>query len=386
MKYFDYAASCPLDRDAADTYIKAATLYYGNSQSLHDIGSEAHTLLENCRNEWAQILEVAKEGIYFTSGGSESNFLAIHSLLSASKKPGKHIITAMAEHSSIRSTLEKFRKEKHYEITAIPFLSNGLIDVEKLSAAIREDTVLITIQHANPEIGSIQPLEEISTLCKANGILVHSDGVHSFGKTDIKHITPYIDGLSISGHKFYGPKGIGTVYVNPRLNWRPFYPGVSHEGGFRFGTVNVPAIAAMTVAAHKTIRCLEENTKRYKILRETFLQMIEPIQDKSIIYSADDKAQLPSTIGMRIIGLEGHLVMLACNQRGFAISTGSACQVGSQGISKTMMAMGITGKAAKEFIRISFGTDTSVQDTRDLGEAIVKIVQETLPSYVNLYL
>lgn len=379
MKYFDYAASCPLDKEAAEVYVKSATQYYGNSSSLHDTGSDASTLLENCRSEWAGMLQVQKEGIYFTASGSESNFLAIQALLTAKLKKGKHIITSLAEHSSIHSTLEKLRQENDYEVTKLPLNSKGLIELDDLREAIREDTVLISIQHGNSEIGTLQPIEEISVFCKENEILFHSDCVHTFGKVNISWIAKLVDSLSISGHKFYGPKGTGAVYINPYLNWAPYFPNTSHERGFRPGTVNVPSIAAMTVAAQKANKKLDMNAQHYENLREAFITALEPIIGQYTIHGSESSTQLPSTIGMRIQGIEGQLLMLECNRRGFAISTGSACQVGMLTISKTMNAMGITGKDAKEFIRISFGWDTSESDTDALGKALVKIKQGDFP-------
>ncbi|MFE8696862.1 IscS subfamily cysteine desulfurase [Cytobacillus sp. FJAT-53684] len=375
MKYFDYAATCPLDKDAAEVYVKAATEYYGNTRSLHDIGSQANELLENCRREIAQLLGVVKEGIYFTSGGSEGNFLAIHALLSAKK--GKHIITGIAEHSSITSTIEKLTEEQQYEVTALPFNQQGHIDIEQLRNAIRKDTALICIQHGNPEIGTKQPIEEIGWLAKEKDILVHSDCVQSFGKTDLQRVAQSVDSLSISGHKFYGPKGTGAVYIHPRLNWNGYYPNASHEKGFRPGTLNVPAIAAMTVAAQKVYQKLDQNHSHYYLLRETFLNALEPIKNQFVVYKTDDSLQLPSTIGMRVLGIEGQWMMLECNRYGFAISTGSACQTGMKSSSKTMMALGVSGKMAKEFIRISFGLETTKEDAKELGESIVKIVQTT---------
>lgn len=380
MNYFDYAATCPLDQEAAEVYIKAATAYYGNTSSLHDTGTQANELLENCRNEMAQLLGVQKEGIFFTSGGSESNFLGIQSLLSSSLKKGKHIITGMAEHSSITNTMEKLITEQQYEVTALPLNQAGHIDIEQVKKALRKDTVLISIQHGNPEIGTLQPLKEIGSICKENQILLHSDCIQTFGKKDVRLVAQAVDSLSISGHKFYGPKGIGAVYIHPRLNWKRYYPGATHENGFRPGTVNVPAIAAMTVAAQKAYRHLDEHHSQSLRLREAFLHALEPIKKNCIIYSGDEASQLPSTIGMRIKGIEGQLIMLECNRYGFAISTGSACQTGMQFSSKTMKALGITGKSAKEFIRISFGWETTINDAQLLGKTLAKIAEDILHS------
>ena len=376
MIYFDYAASCPLDEDAAQIYVKAATQYYGNSQSLHDIGSQASDLLESCRSKFARMLGVIKEGIYFTGGGSEGNFLSIHALLSSPLKKGRHIITGMAEHSSVHICLESLRADG-YEVTALPLNPAGQIDIELVKATIREDTVLMSIQHGNPEIGTLQPIQEISELCKANDILIHTDCVQTFGKVDVRPIAGLVDSLTISGHKFYGPKGIGVIFLNPRLHWLPFLPGTAHENGLRAGTVNVPAIVAMTSAAQKVYNHLDSQMNHYWELRKAFILALQPEHSKCIIYeTAKDSCQMPSTIGMRVKGMEGQFLMLECNRHGFAISTGSACQVGLKSPSKTMIALGLKGKIAKEFIRISFGRETTEEDVKALGQAIVKIINE----------
>nr|WP_306345200.1 IscS subfamily cysteine desulfurase [Lederbergia ruris] len=351
--------------------MQTATEFFGNTSSLHDTGNQAQQLLETCRKEFAQMLGVQTEGIYFTGGGSEGNFLAIHALLSSPLKKGKHIITSIAEHASIHSTLEKC-KQDGYEVTALPYDQDGHINVEKLKDAIREETVLITIQHGNAEIGTIQPIIEISKLCREKDILLHSDCVQTFGKLDMQEIAQSVDSLAISGHKFYGPKGVGAVYVHPRLHWHPFYPNTTHEKGFRPGTVNVPGIAAMTLAAQKAIANFEEQQEHLIKLHDLFLRTIKDKATQMKVYPSD----LPSIIGLRIKGIEGQLAMLECNRKGYAISTGSACQVGSQAPAKTMTALGVTGKAAKEFIRISFGKNTKVEDVQQLGETLIKIIAD----------
>lgn len=372
MIYFDYAASCPLDKEAAETYIKAATDYFGNSKSLHDIGNKAYNLLEYSRAQLSSVLGIDKDGLYFTSGGSESNFLGIQTLKGSPLKNGKHMISTSAEHSSVGNTLEKL-KEEGYDITYLDFNQDGVIDLMELEKAIRKDTILITVQHGNPEIGTIQPISEISTLCQKNDILLHSDCVQTFGKQDLKTISKLVDSFSISGHKIYGPKGIGALYLSPKRAWKPYYPGTSHEGGIRPGTVNVPAIAAMTVAAVKMEKMREQLHEHYQILRRQLLQQLETMDSRFIFYEFNN--QLPSTIGMRVKGIEGQWMMLELNRLGFAISTGSACQIGLLSPSKTMKALGVTGKKAKEFIRISFGKMTSINDVKQLGEAILSIVE-----------
>jgi cysteine desulfurase len=376
MKYFDYAATCPLDSDAAEAYLKAAGEYFGNTGSLHDAGSRAASLLEGCRSQMALMLGAEKEGIYFTSGGSEGNFLAIHALLSAAEKEGRHIIAGKAEHSSVHSTLRRLI-EAGYETTFLPLDENGRISVADFEHAIREDTVLAVIQHSNSEIGTIQPLMDISTLCRKNGILLHSDMVHSFGKLDVAGILQHVDSASISAHKFYGPKGTGAVYVSPDLSWKAYYPGSSHENGFRPGTVNVPAVAAMVQAAGKAYSSLDDLSVLAARQRKEFLEVLNKACVPIAVYGSDcPKEQIASTIGLGIRGIEGQWMMLECNRRGFAISTGSACQTGMQAPSKTMNAMGLEDAAAKEFIRISFGRTTSMEEIRELGSSIASIISE----------
>jgi cysteine desulfurase len=373
MIYFDFAATTPLDTEAAEIFVKVATEYFGNSNSLHDIGSQAAGLLENCREELASLLGIDPAGLYFTSGGSEGNFLAIEALLSHVDISKNHVITSMAEHSSIHGTMKRLENEG-YRITYLPFSPDGRIDPETLKAELTPETALVAIQHVNSEIGSIQPIKEISEICHANQVYFHSDFVQSFGKINLKKAAQFVNSFSFSGHKIYGPKGSGGVYINPQIGWKQFFPGTTHEKGLRPGTVNVPAIAAMTVAAQKVIGYEAEEEVKFWKLRQVFLEKLKPIQDQVTIIEANDEHQLPSVVGMRISGVEGQLLMLECNRAGFAISIGSACQVGMQTRSKTMQALGVSNEEAKEFIRISFGRTTTIEEVEKLGESIMSIV------------
>ncbi|EOR21602.1 MULTISPECIES: IscS subfamily cysteine desulfurase [unclassified Niallia] len=371
MKYFDYAATTPLDNDAANVYVDVACKYFANSNSLHDMGDKAGKILENCREEWGRLLNADKNGVYFTSGGTESNFLIIQNLVLATKKQGKHIITSVAEHASIHSTMQLLAVND-YEITYIPLLDNGIIDTQLLEQSIRPDTILVSIQHVNSEIGAIQPIKEIGTICRKYNVLFHSDMVQSFGKIDVSEVTKFVDGLSISGHKFYGPKGVGIAYINPQTAWIPFLPNGSHEKGFRSGTVNTAGIASMTVAAQKTCLKIADNLQELSQLRALFKETVKAESIK--LFECIE--QYPGIIGLRVKGLEGQWLMLECNRRGFAISTGSACQVGKHTPSKTMKALGLADGEAKEFIRISLGKDNSKEDIMDLAKLINELAKE----------
>lgn len=375
MIYFDFAATTPLDRDAADFYVKTAVDCFGNPSSLHDIGSQAEELLENCREEFSDLLGVNKKGLFFTSGGSEGNFLAMEALLSASQTGKNHIITGIAEHSSVHGCMNRLKK-MGYTVTYLPFTAGGIVDTDSLAAAISPQTALVCIQHINSEIGSIQPIKKIARICKENGVFFHSDFVQSLGKIEIKEAAQLVSSFSFSGHKIYGPKGTGGIYVNPHISWRPFFPGTTHERGFRPGTVNVPGIAAMTLAAEKTFGNLAEDYQKFQTFRQTLLQKLEPLGSRLTIYCASGAAQLPSIIGIAFSGIEGQLLMLECNRMGFAISTGSACQAGMQSPAKSMTALGLEQDRAKEFIRISFGKSTTAEEVVKLGDALVQIVKK----------
>ncbi|MEQ2467106.1 IscS subfamily cysteine desulfurase [Niallia hominis] len=365
MKYFDHAATTPLDSDAATTYMEVACKYFGNTNSLHDMGDTANTIVENCRSEWGRLLNVDKNGIYFTSGGTESNFLILQSLLLASKKEGKHLITSAAEHASIHSTMQALA-DKGYEITYLPLLETGVIDIELLEESIRPDTILVSIQHVNSEIGAIQPIKEIGAICKKYDVLFHSDMVQSIGKIEVKEVTPFVDALSLSSHKFYGPKGVGIAYISPKTPWMPMLANGSHENGFRSGTVNTAGIASMTVAAQKTCSKLTEYISKLTHLRNLFKETIN--MESIVIFECSE--QYPGIIGLRVKGIQGQWLMLECNRQGFAISTGSACQVGKQAPSKTMKALGLSDGEAKEFIRMSMGRDNTEEDIIDLANVI----------------
>ncbi|MCA1056298.1 IscS subfamily cysteine desulfurase [Rossellomorea aquimaris] len=371
MLYFDYASTTPVDPECLRIYTKVSEDYWGNTSSLHDTGGKAKLLLENCRTKLGTILGVPPAGIHFTSGGTEGNHLALLSLAFSYKEKGKHIIIGGAEHSSIHSAAQ-FLEGQGFSVSKIPFTSQGLVNLQALQDAITEHTTVVSICHVNGEIGSIQPLHEIKGILEGKDILLHSDMVQSFGKLDIQEAAAIVDSFTISSHKIYGPKGIGAVYIHPRSTLLPYMPQQTHEHGFRGGTVNLPAIAGFVSAAAKTEPVKE--TQRVIGLRKHFLELMdEAFGDNHTIYSAPDDNQLPHVVGLRIHGIEGQWAMLECNRRGIHISTGSACQNGKQATPKTLSAMGAEEREGKEFIRISFGKDTSHEQVEELASALAKI-------------
>ena len=375
MHYFDYAATTPLHPKAAAMYEKIAQACYGNTTSLHEIGTEAQNIVAYCRQQLADLLGVDSAGIYFTGGGTESNLLSIISLAKANQHKGKHIVTTLGEHPSVDAAFQ-YLQEDGFIITKIPFTKDGIVNVDLLKKAITNQTILISVQHSNPEIGTIQPLEKIALFAREREILLHSDCVQSFGKVNMKPITKIVDSLTISGHKVYGPKGIGIVYINPRHRIVPVFPGLIHEAGFRGGTLNVPAIAALSEAMKQT-KTYFKDEHHFKKYRQVFISKFEEHPDLFTIYASKKaETQLPHIIGLSVSNIEGQLMMLELNRHGFAISTGSACQVGQLTSSKIMVALQVEPQKAREFIRISFGKSTTLENVNALANRIILIQKE----------
>jgi cysteine desulfurase len=370
--YLDYAATTPMRDEAIKVFTEAAQNYYGNPSSLHDIGTKAATLLETSRTELATLLSGEPQGVFFTSGGSESNILAIRSLLHNANKEGNHIITTKIEHSSVFNLFQQL-EEEGYEVTYLPVNAEGQVNLEDLKQAITPNTILASIHHANSEIGTIQPIEEIGRILHKHDVLFHADCVQTFGKIPINVNTYYIDSLSISSHKLYGPKGVGACYINPQIKWTPYFKGTSHEKGFRPGTVNVPGIASFIAAAQLIHQDMEEETNRFHKLRERFLKGIEE-KTLPIEVEGHPKSCLPHILGLSIKGIEGQYIMLECNRHSMAISTGSACSVGKQAPSKTMIAVGKDAVTAKQFIRLSLGKWTTEADIETSLASLEQII------------
>ncbi|MEK3934554.1 IscS subfamily cysteine desulfurase [Sporosarcina sp. FSL W7-1349] len=382
MYYFDYAASTPLLPAASQVFCTLSERCFGNTSSLHDFGGEAQNVLAYARTELAQLIGVEDDGIYFTGGGTEGNLLALISLAMAHQHRGRHIITSAGEHPSVDSAMD-YLKAQGFSVTTIPFDSSGTVDLDKLAQAIREDTILLSVQHINPEIGTIQPIEEIAGLIAGRGILFHSDCVQSFGKVDLRLLAKWVDAITVSSHKIYGPKGVGAVYIHPKHRYSPVFPGAVHEGGFRGGTVNVPGIAAFVTAAKIAVD-EEIGNPAYLSMRQVFYDKIKDAQELFTLYeAAGQERQLSQIIGLGVHHVEGQLIMLELNRHGFAISTGSACQVGQQHASKTMVAMEIDPQTAKGFIRISFGRDTTVESVDLLAARLIEAARRLSPYIIG---
>ncbi|MBF0706390.1 IscS subfamily cysteine desulfurase [Alkalihalobacillus hwajinpoensis] len=369
MIYLDYAASTPMSEAAIEAYTHAAQHFYANTQSSHDAGTDASHLLEAARSSIASHINGEPSGVYFTSGGTESNILALRSLVKMYAKG--HLITCAAEHSSVLHTFSQLEQEG-YEVTYLSYDHNGHVLLSELLKTIREDTILVSIAFGNSEIGAVQSMKEIGEELAKRHILFHTDAVQAFGKIAINVKEMHISALSVSSHKVYGPKGVGACYIAPSLAWRQNLPGTVHEKGFRPGTVNVPGIMSFAAAAEETIHALNSNQTKYTNLRA---YLVNKLTHPNIVIEGEEG--LRHIIGLRIKGLEGQYVMLELNRKGIAISTGSACSVGQQQPSKTLRAMGRSDDEARELIRISFGKRTTQKEIEKIADVFHEILTRT---------
>ena len=371
MIYLDHAATTPIGDKALGVYMNVAKRYFGNTSSHHDEGSSAKQILEGSEKTIAATLNARAKDIYFTSGASESNYLAIYSLLKACE--GTHIITTPIEHSSVRNIFLKLEKEG-YDVSYVSVDEFRQIDIEELKSITRKETALASIQHVNSETGIIQNVAEIGKYLHSKKILLHSDCVQSYGRLPLDVHELNLDAISISGHKIYGPKGVGAVWMNPKVSWKPVFPDSDSQGKFRPGTSDVSSIAAFATAAKQITQNLAEEQARIHAFRKEFIDSLRELPFEIEVIEHSDNT-IPNILGLRFPGMEGQFLMLECNQAGLAISTGSACQVGSDQPNKTMTAIGKTAQEAREFVRLSFGKLNSKEEIPQIIEKMNAILK-----------
>ena len=362
MIYLDYAATAPMTDVALKTYVEVAQKYYGNSASLHDAGGQANYYVEAARRVIADKLGVSTDGIVFTGSGTEGNLLAIVTLAKSAKK-GKHIITYQAEHTSVHAAMNVL-EQQGFEITRLPLLASGEIDLQQLRASIRPNTALISLQHVNSEIGMIFPIAKVATIAKETGTLLHVDCVQSFCKLPIATFAGDVDAITVSAHKIGGPKGCGAVYINPRLNVHSITPGVTHERGLRGGTLDTPAIVAFAAAVEHSVYSKEHCERLRAFLLSNLPEAYEMIACKN---------QLPTICSLFSKKYEGQFVLLKLNDAGIYISTGSACDIRNESGTKAVMAMGHTMSDARKFFRISFSSETTIEQLEKLLEVLKRM-------------
>jgi cysteine desulfurase len=376
--YLDNSATTPIDKEVVEAMLPFLTEKFGNASSIHFFGQEARAAVDKARYQVAEIINARPNEIVFTSGGTEANNLAIRGLVEANEKYGKHIITSQIEHSAVREVCQDLEK-RGFEVTYLPVYEDGIIKIEDLKNAIREDTILISIMMANNEIGTIQPVEEIGKLVRGKRetgkkIWFHTDAVQALGKikTDVEDIG--CDLLSISAHKLYAPKGIGALYVRRGVRLHAQNIGGHQERERRGGTESVPYIVAFGKACESARNYLKETAEHLKNLRDKFEQTVgENISD--LVFNGNREKRLPhiSNISFRFIEGEGLLINL--DLQGVAVSTGSACSSGSLEPSPVIRALGRNDELARGAIRFSFGKDNSDEDVEYVLEILPRAIE-----------
>lgn len=371
--YLDNNATTKMDNEVFEAIVPYLTEYYGNASSLHLFGKETNKAMNESRETIAKYLGCEPNEIIFTASGSESDNLAIRGIARAYKNRGKHIITSPIEHPAIKNTLKDLQDEG-YEVTTLHVNKDGVIDIEELKKAIKDDTILITVMHANNETGAFQPIEEIGKIAKENRIIFHVDAVQTMGKVDIKPKEMGIDLLSFSGHKFYGPKGIAALFWRNGVRFGKVLTGGGQEGKRRPGTSNVPGMVGMAKALEISYRDMEAEFKREEELRDYFeAEVLKRIPE--VVINAKNTKRLPGTSSITFKYLEGESILLNLSYKGIAVSSGSACSSDDLQASHVLLAMGIAPEFAHGTIRFGLGKYNTKEEIDYTLDSLVEVIE-----------
>ena len=370
--YADNAATTKMSRTAIEAMLPYMENIYANPSSLHTLGQQAKEELEKVREKAAKLLGAQPRDIIFTSGGSEADNQAIISAARIGARKGKkHIISTAFEHHAVLHTLSKLAGEG-FEITLLDVHENGLVTPQQVSDAIREDTALVTIMFANNEIGTIQPIAEIGKVCREKGVLFHTDAVQAAGHLDIDVEKQNIDMLSLSGHKFHGPKGVGILYARKGIALTNIIEGGAQEKGKRAGTENLAAIAGMVAALEEAVENMEENAAKVQKLRDRLIDGLSKIPHS--ILNGDRQSRLPNNVNFCFEGVEGEAMLLLLDDMGVCASSGSACTSGSLDPSHVLLAIGRPHEIAHGSLRLSLCEDNTEEEVDFIIGAVTNVI------------
>ena len=371
--YADNAATTKTSQAAIDAMVDIMNNVYGNPSSLHTVGQKAKEALEKARVEVAQCLGADFKEIYFTSGGSEADNQAIISAAKfGARKNKKHIISTKIEHHAVLHTLNKLEKEG-FEVTLLDIDESGIVKPEDVEKAIREDTALVTIMYANNEIGTIQPIAEIGKICKEKGVIFHTDAVQAAGHLHIDVNKENIDMLSLSGHKFHGPKGVGVLFARKNIPLVNIIEGGAQERGRRAGTENLPAIVGMARALMDATKAIDETAEIEIKLRNHLIEGLEKISHS--ILNGDREKRLPGNVNFCFEGIEGESLLLLLDAKGIAASSGSACTSGSLDPSHVLLAIGRPHEIAHGSLRLTICRDNTMEEIDYMIKEIANVVE-----------
>ncbi len=370
--YADNAATTAMSEKAIQEMTYHLQNSYGNPSSLYTIGQKAKEILEDSRKRIADQFQVLPREVYFTSGGSEADNWAIRTAAELGKAKGKkHIVSSAFEHHAVLHTLEKLGKEG-FEITLLPVYDNGVVKVEDVRAALRDDTALVTIMYVNNEIGTVQPIAEIGALCRARDILFHTDAVQAVPHRKIDMHAENIDMLSFSGHKLHGPKGIGVLLVKKGIRLINLIDGGAQERGKRAGTENVPAIASLAVALEEVSDNLETVESHMRKLRDYLQERVSKIPHSKI--NGDLEQRIAGVLNICFEGIEGEALLLLLDDKGVAVSSGSACTSGSLDPSHVLLALGLPHEIAHGSLRISLSGENTLEEMDHIAQSVEDVV------------
>ncbi len=376
--YVDNAATTAMSDKAVEALTPYLKGVYGNPSSLHTVGQVAKEALEDARARFAKCINAEAKEIYFTSGGSEADNQCIRSAaLNGLKKGKKHIISTSFEHHAVLHTLKKLEKEG-FEVTYLDVHADGLVTAEQVAEAIRPDTALVTIMYANNEIGTIQPIQEIGEVCKSAGVVFHTDAVQAAGHIPVDVKADNIDMLSVSAHKFHGPKGVGAIYCRKGILLNTFIEGGAQERGRRAGTENIGGVVSMTVALEEAVKNMAGNAVKLKKMRDRLIDGLLKIPHSRL--NGDRQQRLPANVNMCFEGIEGEGLLLLLDAKGICASSGSACTSGSLDPSHVLLAIGLPHEVAHGSLRISLSEDNTDEDV----DAILKAVPEVVGYLRNM--
>jgi len=373
MIYFDHAATTKVDSEVVEAMLPYYTEYFGNPSSVYSFAGKSRAAIDEARGQVAALINADPGEIVFTGGGSEADNLAIKGYAWAHQDKGKHVITCAVEHHAVLHTCQRLEK-LGFEVTVLPVDQHGMVTPGQVEEAMRPDTILVSIMHANNEVGTIEPIEEIAALCRARKIGFHSDAVQSLGKipVDVKKIGA--DMMAFSAHKIYGPKGVGVLYLRKGMKVWPVIDGGAQERGIRSGTENVPGIVGMGKACELANKRMEEDNKRIYTLRERLKTGIEEKIDY-MMYTGHPEKRLPNIASFTFRYVEGEGILLSLDAWDICASSGSACTSGSLDPSHCLLAMGLPHAIAHGSLRVSLGRENTRAEVDKLVEVLPGIVQ-----------
>ena len=371
--YVDNAATTKTSRTAIEAMLPYMDKIYGNPSSLHSVGQAAADALRKAREEAAEFLGCEPNEITFTSGGSEADNQALVSAAAIGARKGKkHIISTAFEHHAILHTLKKLEKEG-FEVTLLDVHENGMVSAQQVADAIREDTCLVSVMYANNEIGSIQPIAEIGAVCKEKGVIFHTDAVQAVGHVHINVKEENIDMLSLSAHKFHGPKGVGLLYARKGVRLTNIIEGGAQERGKRAGTENIPGIVGMVAALKEANANIDANAEKVSALRDRLIEGLEKIPHSAL--NGDSTKRLPGNVSFCFEGIEGESLLLLLDAKGICASSGSACTSGSLDPSHVLLAIGRPHEVAHGSLRLTLSEENTQEEVDYIIEETTKVVK-----------